>query len=120
MASKIAEKEADAAARRLASVANHLSPGSWAPGFGGGVELANTSMDDSYHRIHGQVPNRPVVWRTAQDESGKEFVDIIYEKSVGEGIAKVSPFDFWSAFSNTCLTFIALIKVPILDTVWYI
>ncbi|XP_073120438.1 1,4-dihydroxy-2-naphthoyl-CoA synthase, peroxisomal-like [Henckelia pumila] len=29
-------------------------------------------------------------WRQVPDESGKPFTDIIYEKSVGEGIAKIT------------------------------
>jgi hypothetical protein len=39
--------------------------------------------------VHGDVPSEPPEWRAATDASGKEFVDIIYEKAVGEGIAKV-------------------------------
>jgi hypothetical protein len=42
--------------------------------------------------VHGDVASEPPEWRAATDESGKEFVDIIYEKAVGEGIAKVRLF----------------------------
>ncbi|CAD6251856.1 unnamed protein product [Miscanthus lutarioriparius] len=36
--------------------------------------------------FHSEPPER----RAATDESGKEFVDIVYEKAVGEGIAKIT------------------------------
>ena len=85
---KVAEKDLNTMRRRLASVNNHLVPGHSDPS-PSSVGLSNTSMSDSYHRIHGEVPTHPVVWRSACDDSGKDFVDIIYEKSVGEGIAKV-------------------------------
>lgn len=75
--------------RRLASVSNHLLPviptSESAP-----IALSNASMNDTYHRIHGEVPNHEVVWEAAFDESGKGFTDIIYEKAVGEGIAKIT------------------------------
>ncbi|EXB82578.1 1,4-Dihydroxy-2-naphthoyl-CoA synthase [Morus notabilis] len=91
---KVAEtKSLDTMRRRVASVANHLAPVNSSPNFGS-VELSTTSassMNDSYRRIHGEVPSHPVVWRTAGDgDSGKDFVDIVYEKSVGEGIAKIT------------------------------
>ncbi|KAF3431248.1 hypothetical protein FNV43_RR25978 [Rhamnella rubrinervis] len=86
---KIAENELNTLKRRVASVANHLIPvhsGPSCSSFG----LSNASMNDSYHRIHGEVPTHPVVWRIACDESGKDFTDIIYEKADGEGIAKIT------------------------------
>jgi naphthoate synthase len=43
---------------------------------------------DSYSRMHGDVSSEHPEWRTVIDESGKPFVDVIYEKAVGEGIAK--------------------------------
>ncbi|CAD6248067.1 unnamed protein product [Miscanthus lutarioriparius] len=36
--------------------------------------------------FHSEPPER----RAATNESGKEFVDIVYEKAVGEGIAKIT------------------------------
>lgn len=36
------------------------------------------------------MPDHIPVWKTACDESGKEFTDITYEKAEGEAIAKVS------------------------------
>ncbi|PON44836.1 1,4-Dihydroxy-2-naphthoyl-CoA synthase [Parasponia andersonii] len=86
---KVAEKDLNTMRRRLASVNNHLVPGHSDPS-PSSVGLSNTSMNDSYHRIHGEVPTHPVVWRCACDDSGKDFVDIMYEKSVGEGIAKIT------------------------------
>lgn len=85
---KIAENELNALKRRVASVANHLIPVHSGPSCSS-IGLSNASMNDSYHRIHGEVPAHPVVWRIACDESGKDFTDIIYEKADGEGIAKV-------------------------------
>lgn len=85
----ISEKELSTMRRRLASVSNHLLPviptSESAP-----IALSNASMNDTYHRIHGEVPNHEVVWEAAFDESGKGFTDIIYEKAVGEGIAKIT------------------------------
>lgn len=89
---EVAAKNLDTMRRRVASVANHLAPVRPSAN-SGAVELttASSSMSNSYHRIHGEVPSHPVVWRTARDEdSGKDFVDIIYEKAVGEGIAKIT------------------------------
>ncbi|QHO15748.1 1,4-dihydroxy-2-naphthoyl-CoA synthase, peroxisomal [Arachis hypogaea] len=45
-----------------------------------------------YERVHGDVPSHDIVWRviTSDVDSDKEFTDIIYEKAVGEGIAKIS------------------------------
>lgn len=89
---QVTEKDLDTVTRRLSSVTSHLIPVSAALNRGS-IQLCNTSKDDKYHRIHGQVGNKEVVWRKIpSDESGKEFTDIIYEKAVGEGIAKVSSF----------------------------
>ncbi|KAJ4768890.1 hypothetical protein LUZ62_079265 [Rhynchospora pubera] len=49
-----------------------------------------SSSTDSYRRVHGEVSDKEVTWHSVCDESGKDFVDIIYEKSVGEGIAKIT------------------------------
>ncbi|XLT13466.1 hypothetical protein HN51_059156, partial [Arachis hypogaea] len=53
---------------------------------------SSTSQNDSYERVHGDVPSHDFVWRViASDaDSDKEFTDIIYEKAVREGIAKIS------------------------------
>ncbi|GMY26244.1 1,4-dihydroxy-2-naphthoyl-CoA synthase, peroxisomal-like isoform X1 [Fagus crenata] len=85
------EKDLNTAIRRVACVANHLIPLHLPPTHGS-IELCNTSMNDSYHMIHGEVPTHEVVWRLACDDSGNEFhfTDIIYEKAVGEGIAKIT------------------------------
>ena len=78
----------------MASVANHLIL-DYADSNSNSIKLSNTSMNDSYHKIHGEVPTHPVVWRIASCDNhsgGKDFVDIIYEKAVDEGIAKVMKF----------------------------
>ncbi|RZB51992.1 1,4-dihydroxy-2-naphthoyl-CoA synthase, peroxisomal-like [Glycine soja] len=79
------------AIRRLASVTNHLTSSHNAPGE---LALCRTSgRSDSFHRVQGHVPSHDVVWRiiaSDHDNSGKDFTDIVYEKAVGEGIAKIS------------------------------
>lgn len=92
-APSMAGTNTNATIRRLASVSNHLAPVRWAPSNGGSIGFCDCSgsINDSYHRIHGQVPTHEPVWRAvACDDSGKEYTDIIYEKAVGEAIAKVS------------------------------
>lgn len=88
MAQSLEKDLMNAVNRRMASIANHLSPIHSAPN-STSISLSNASMDDSYHRTHGQVPTHQVVWEAAIDESGEDFTDIEYEKSLGEGIAKV-------------------------------
>ncbi|XP_052727501.1 1,4-dihydroxy-2-naphthoyl-CoA synthase, peroxisomal isoform X4 [Vigna angularis] len=77
-------KDLETAIRRLASVNNHLLS---APAASPELTFTRTSTtDNSFGRVHGQVPSHDVVWRTASDD----FTDIVYEKAVGEGIAKIS------------------------------
>ena len=88
------EKDLDTMRRRVASIANHFIP-LHSSQSGGQVRLCNTSMKDSYHKVHGEVPSHDVVWkRITSDESGKEYTDIIYEKAEGEAIAKVGANTF--------------------------
>ncbi|KAJ8569782.1 hypothetical protein K7X08_006359 [Anisodus acutangulus] len=91
--SRMLEKDLNTMRRRVTSVANHFlhvplvenvvpSIGSW---------NCSSSMNDNYHKIHGEVASHEPVWRLIPcDESGKEFTDIIYEKAVGEPIAKIT------------------------------
>ncbi|KAM7487301.1 hypothetical protein LguiB_024785 [Lonicera macranthoides] len=95
MAGTVTEKELTTMRRRVASVANHLIPSRWAPILVDSISIAssncsNASINDSYRRIHGQVPTTEPVWTIAFDDSGKAFTDIIYEKAVGEAIAKIT------------------------------
>jgi naphthoate synthase len=96
MAQTLSEKELYSVRRRMASVANHLmvpSPPTASSSKCDSLELVPNaaSMNDNYHRVHGNVSNKEVVWRNvaASDGSTKDFTDIIYQKAVGEGIAKV-------------------------------
>ncbi|KAL7179833.1 hypothetical protein ACSBR1_043105 [Camellia fascicularis] len=94
----MAENEINTMKRRLVSVTNHIAPMS----ISGSIGLCNcsassssssssSSMNDRYHRIHGEVPTHDPVWRLVDcDDNGKEFTDIIYEKAVGEPIAKIT------------------------------
>ncbi|XP_038704581.1 1,4-dihydroxy-2-naphthoyl-CoA synthase, peroxisomal isoform X2 [Tripterygium wilfordii] len=86
---QLSEKDVNTMRRRVASVANHLIPVTSGSDYGLSL-LPNPSTSDSYHRIHGEVPTHEVVWRSAIDEHGKEFSDILYQKAVGEGIAKIT------------------------------
>ncbi|XP_055810317.1 1,4-dihydroxy-2-naphthoyl-CoA synthase, peroxisomal [Solanum dulcamara] len=81
--------------RRVALVANHLLPvvplAQNVVSSIGSSNCSSSSMNDNYHKIHGEVPNHEPVWRLIpSDESTKEFTDIIYEKAVGEPIAKIT------------------------------
>ncbi|KAF0902941.1 hypothetical protein E2562_022586 [Oryza meyeriana var. granulata] len=85
----------DAAERRLARVTAHLLPSlplplASSPPLAPSPTASSSPASDSYRRVHGDVPSEPPEWRAATDESGKGFVDIIYEKTVGEGIAKIT------------------------------
>ncbi|XP_008800723.1 1,4-dihydroxy-2-naphthoyl-CoA synthase, peroxisomal-like isoform X2 [Phoenix dactylifera] len=73
--------------RRIATLTSQLSPPPSCPPL---ISPSIASADDSYHRIHGEVPMKEASWGAVCDETGKEFTDIIYEKAVGEGIAKIT------------------------------
>ncbi|XP_023543442.1 1,4-dihydroxy-2-naphthoyl-CoA synthase, peroxisomal [Cucurbita pepo subsp. pepo] len=75
--------------RRVASISGHLIPIPRTPN-PDSIRLSAASIDDNYHRKHGAVSTHPVVWSIVDDNSGKEFIDIIYEKAVGEAIAKIT------------------------------
>ncbi|KAK9707502.1 hypothetical protein RND81_07G202000 [Saponaria officinalis] len=91
MMSKIDEKNMEVVRRRLSNVANHLNtPKPNTHDIQSSVVGFSPSMNDAYHRVHGQVSSDPVVWRAASDDSGKDFIDIVYEKAVGEAIAKIT------------------------------
>ncbi|KAL7171513.1 hypothetical protein ACSBR2_036216 [Camellia fascicularis] len=92
----MAENEINTMKRRLASVTNHIALMS----ISGSIGLCNriasssssssSSINDRYHRIHGEVPTHDPVWRLVDcDDNGKEFTDMVYEKAVGEPIAKI-------------------------------
>ncbi|CAN8244982.1 unnamed protein product [Cochlearia groenlandica] len=89
-------KELGTASRRISVVTKHLSPIGIAPSRFQSMELctASSSMDDKYHKVHGEVSTHEVIWRKGvifgDDEAKKDFVDIIYEKAVEEGIAKIT------------------------------
>ncbi|XP_060213960.1 1,4-dihydroxy-2-naphthoyl-CoA synthase, peroxisomal [Lycium barbarum] len=92
--SRMSEKDLNTTRRRVALVANHLLPVPSAQNVVsliGSSNCSSNSMNDNYHKIHGEVSNHEPVWRLIpSDESGKDFTDIIYEKAVGEPIAKIT------------------------------
>eukprot|EP00268_Persea_americana_P044633 TRINITY_DN45110_c3_g1_i1.p1 TRINITY_DN45110_c3_g1~~TRINITY_DN45110_c3_g1_i1.p1 ORF type:complete len:337 (-),score=58.92 TRINITY_DN45110_c3_g1_i1:333-1343(-) len=88
---KLADNDLETLNRRMGSLSNHLLPlATHSPPSPPPIQRCNTSMDDSYHRVHGQVPDHTASWKVVRDESEKDFTDIIYEKAVGEGIAKIT------------------------------
>ncbi|KAE9614448.1 hypothetical protein Lal_00012262 [Lupinus albus] len=96
MEEKQKNKDLDTVTRRVTSITNHLSP-SYHYSYiqNEHVLLSNTSRtrNDSYQRVHGDVPSHDVVWNKVafiDDDPAKEFTDIVYEKAVGEGIAKIT------------------------------
>ncbi|XP_027346654.1 1,4-dihydroxy-2-naphthoyl-CoA synthase, peroxisomal isoform X2 [Abrus precatorius] len=83
------KKDLQTVIRRIASVTNHLTSSHTSQAQ---LALFHTSTrNDTYQRVHGEVPSHDVVWRVvASDESGKPFTDIVYEKAVGEAMAKIT------------------------------
>ena len=53
-----------------------------------------TGQPSSYARVHGEVSKTPVKWRSIPSVSKETLKEVKYEKSVGEGIAKVRYFSF--------------------------
>lgn len=93
MATENRENDMSTVTRRVAAVTNHLNPMFAQPHLGSNdisLSKCSGSMNDSYHRIHGEVSDKIPVWNVACDETGVEFTDIIYEKAEGEAIAKVN------------------------------
>ncbi|RWW37997.1 hypothetical protein BHE74_00056812 [Ensete ventricosum] len=88
----VSGKDLRTAERRIARIAHHLLPLATPPRLLP-IQRSVASANDSYRRVHGEVSTRDATWIPACDESGKEYTDIIYEKAVGEGIAKVGSFD---------------------------
>ncbi|CAL9152041.1 unnamed protein product [Musa hybrid cultivar] len=82
----VSGKDLGTAERRMASIAHHLLP--LPPPRLPPIRRSVTSANDNYRRVHREVSTREATWIPACDESGKEYTDIIYEKAVGEGIAK--------------------------------
>ena len=100
--------------RRFNVIAGHLSPSLCGTSSGRGDDLVknctsagrNVEADgraesarnfpyasasgqiSSYARVHGNVSQEPVAWQSAE-VPGAPLEDVLYEKSVGEGIAKV-------------------------------
>ncbi|CAD5173357.1 unnamed protein product [Musa acuminata subsp. malaccensis] len=82
----VSGKDLGTAERRMASIVHHLLP--LPPPRLPPIRRSVTSANDNYRRVHREVSTREAPWIPACDESGKEYTDTIYEKAVGEGIAK--------------------------------
>lgn len=48
-----------------------------------------TGLESNYSKVHGKVSSRPVQWIDIVSVAGKPLEETIYQKSKGEGIAKV-------------------------------
>ncbi len=48
-----------------------------------------TGQPSSYARVHGEVSTAPVQWRRIESIRQENLQEVLYDKSVGEGIAKV-------------------------------
>lgn len=103
MAPATSRNELKIAERRMANISNHLIPPPHCHShFSPMVNLALASSRegtndknkiDRYRLIHGEVETGEAEWRPAtctDDGAGKPFIDIIYEKAIGEGIAKIT------------------------------
>ncbi len=99
---------ADSAQRRLQVLGNHLAAGhssqraalnaqdntlllrqDTAASTSAGTPYASVDgKPNSYARIHGPVSREPAQWRKVPSVAREELTDVIYEKAIGEGIAK--------------------------------
>ncbi|CAL9755257.1 unnamed protein product [Musa acuminata subsp. burmannicoides] len=87
----VSGKDLRTSGRRIARIAHHLLPlATPPPPRPLPIQRSVASANDSYRSVHGEVSTREATWIPACDESGKEYTDIIYEKAVGEGIAKIT------------------------------
>ena len=57
---------------------------------GSSTYASATGQPSSYARVHGEVSRTPVQWRSITSVSKETLHEVKYEKSIGEGIAKVS------------------------------
>jgi hypothetical protein len=60
---------------------------------GSSTYASATGQPSSYARVHGEVSKTPVQWRSITSVSKETLLEVKYEKSIGEGIAKVSKKD---------------------------
>lgn len=90
MAVGMRNKDIESINRRIGSVAGHLIPAQTRNGNDIAFSNCSSGIDDTYHRVHGQVPPHIPHWKPALDDPAKPFADIIYEKA--ENIAKVYSF----------------------------
>eukprot|EP00249_Psilotum_nudum_P003320 c16713_g1_i1 orf=316-1290(-) len=73
------------ALHRTAALSRHLLPPARPPLL---QSHACAAASSSYHRIHKPVPSYPPSWTRCC--CSQQFEDVIYEKAVGEGIAKIT------------------------------
>lgn len=59
-------------------------------GAGGEAYATATGRPSSYARVHGEVSRRQAVWRRIDTLQKEALHEVKYEKSLGEGIARVS------------------------------
>ncbi|KAL4526601.1 hypothetical protein Ndes2526A_g01044 [Nannochloris sp. 'desiccata'] len=56
---------------------------------GSSTYASATGQPSSYARVHGEVSKTPVEWRSIPSVSKETLQEVKYEKSLGEGIAKI-------------------------------
>jgi hypothetical protein len=72
------------------SSTHYTSSSSASAAQGSSTYASATGQPSSYARVHGEVSQTPVQWRSITSVSKETLEEVKYEKAVGEGIAKVS------------------------------
>lgn len=81
--SNIASLNTFANSKITASTSERAAPGT------SSTYASATGQPSSYARVHGEVSKSPVQWRLIPSVSKETLQEVKYEKSIGEGIAKV-------------------------------
>ncbi|GBF90170.1 naphthoate synthase [Raphidocelis subcapitata] len=56
----------------------------------GSAYATATGAPSSYARVHGEPSRAPAAWRDVPSVAREDLTDVIYQKAVGEGIAKIT------------------------------
>ncbi|KAG2489664.1 hypothetical protein HYH03_011776 [Edaphochlamys debaryana] len=81
----------DSSAGACHALSRHDTAGASASSSGSAAPYASADgKPTSYARVHGAVSREPARWRRVASLGKEELTDVIYEKAVGEGIAKIT------------------------------
>lgn len=94
----------DISRRRIASVARHLQPDDAVSSDSGKAEHSSSlpalqaqdvaaAAQSSYARVHGAVSRKDATWTNIPAVQRQSLSEVIYEKAVDEGIAKVGSYE---------------------------